>query len=293
MENSLKPGVYVVAVSGGVDSVVLLHMLSKNPDAKLVAAHFDHGIRADSVLDRKLVQGLAESYDVPFYHERVELGPHASEATARKARYGFLRQVQKDTNADGIITAHHQDDVLETAILNLLRGTNRKGLSSLKSVDGIFRPFLHVQKSELKDYARANGLIWREDSTNSDLKYKRNAVRHKVLPKLTPENREVLLHHINRMHEVNREIDDHINALLAKQPGVDVLDRKSFARLPFAISRELVAAWLRKAGVKNLDRKGIYRIAIAGKTYVPGQQIDVDRNYFIEVKPDNLALLLR
>src|SRR6185436_20114617 len=127
MKISVRPGKYVVAVSGGVDSMVLLDLLRQKPKLELVVAHFDHGIREDSAQDRKLVQRIAKAYGLPFVHAKGNLGPKAGEALAREARYAFLRQVQADHDAKAIITAHHQDDMLKTAIMNLLRGTGRRG----------------------------------------------------------------------------------------------------------------------------------------------------------------------
>src|SRR5882724_1815869 len=132
----IKPGRYVVATSGGVDSMALLHLLyqmSRDSDAGwwLTVAHFDHGIRSDSAEDRQLVQAIARQYGLPFVYDEGRLGPGASEATARQARYSFLHQVLGASGARAIMTAHHQDDVLETAIFNLIRGTGRKGLTSL------------------------------------------------------------------------------------------------------------------------------------------------------------------
>ena len=146
MKLELEPGVYVVAVSGGVDSMVLLDLLRRQKDLKLVVAHLDHGIRSDSDLDRQLVQQVASKHGLAFVYNTAQLGPGASEALARKARYNFLRRVQLATNATAIVTAHHQDDLIETAILNLLRGTGRKGLSSLGDDKHLRRPLLHVSK---------------------------------------------------------------------------------------------------------------------------------------------------
>jgi tRNA(Ile)-lysidine synthase len=129
MDISVEPGRYVIAVSGGVDSVALLHALTKRPALDMIVAHFDHGIRPESAQDAAFVRTLAESYGLPFVTDRVELGPDASEASARQARYSFLRTLQRQYDATSIITAHHQDDLLETAIINLLRGTGRRGLT--------------------------------------------------------------------------------------------------------------------------------------------------------------------
>src|SRR5689334_19288064 len=126
MITDVQPGKYVLAVSGGVDSMVLLHALQGRPGVKLVVAHYDHGIRPDSHEDRHLVQVVAAQHGLPFEYEEDWLGWGTSEETAREARYNFLERTRQRHKSDAIITAHHQDDVLETAIINLLRGTGRK-----------------------------------------------------------------------------------------------------------------------------------------------------------------------
>jgi tRNA(Ile)-lysidine synthase len=177
-------GHYIVAVSGGVDSVALLHLLSEeapNRNYRLRVAHFDHGMRPDSDADRRLVESFSKIYGHPFHYEKAELAG-ASEAEAREARYNFLRKLASEHKADGIITAHHLDDRHETAVLNAIRGTGRRGAATLRSIDGLYRPLLGARKQELIDYASKYQLPWREDSTNSDLKYTRNAVRRELLP---------------------------------------------------------------------------------------------------------------
>ncbi len=108
-------------------------------------------------------------------------------------RYDFLEEVRRHYNAQAIITAHHQDDVIETALLNLLRGTGRKGLSSLRSSDTIIRPLLAIPKQVIREYAETNTIEWHEDSTNKDDRYLRNFVRHQMVPRLTVSQKEYLL----------------------------------------------------------------------------------------------------
>ena len=185
MDISLESGTYIVAVSGGVDSIVLLDILKNQTDLNLIVAHFDHGVRTDSELDRQFVEKLSKKINLPFVYESAQLGSAASEEAARSARYAFLERARQAYQARAIVTAHHQDDVLETAIINLLRGTNRRGLSSLTSRPQLARPLLHVSKRDLKAYAQEQGLVWREDSTNSDDSYLRNYVRLHLVPQFS------------------------------------------------------------------------------------------------------------
>jgi tRNA(Ile)-lysidine synthase len=203
---AVPKGRYIVAVSGGVDSMVLLDMLVQQPGLLLTVAHFDHGIRDDSHKDRQLVQKTAHNYGLPFVYNKGNLGAGASEADARKARYQFLHTVRKASLAEAIITAHHQDDLLETAIINMLRGTGRRGLSSLKSQDRILRPLLTYSKKQIQSYAETHNIVWYEDSTNKDEKYLRNYVRRQILAKFSDEQRQQLLVHLNTAHEFNGEL---------------------------------------------------------------------------------------
>lgn len=173
----------VVAVSGGVDSVVLLDFLDRmvvkdQLNFELIVAHFEHGIRKSSEEDLKLVQKIAKDLSLKFEFERGNLGEKASEEKAREARYNFLRRIAKKYDAK-IATAHHQDDLTETVLINLKRGTSWRGLAAMDSAD-IWRPFLGFTKAQILDYAKRRNLIWNEDETNSSDKYLRNRLRKKM-----------------------------------------------------------------------------------------------------------------
>lgn|GEM_PF-3388797 len=215
---ALPPGKYILAVSGGVDSVVLLDLLAQCQNLTLIVAHFDHGIRPDSAADARFVAATARRYGLPFVMARGELGPEASEATARKARYAFLEKARVAHGADALITAHHQDDVVETVIINLLRGTGWRGLVSLRDADRIRRPLLGVSKSEITAYAQQHRLEWHEDSTNRDARYLRNRVRHEVLPMTDVIFRQELLALVGRQGELRGEIESLIEELLQYAP---------------------------------------------------------------------------
>lgn len=293
MKIDVQPGRYVVAVSGGVDSVALLRMLLQLPHVQLVVAHYDHGIRDDSVEDRKLVQNLASIYDLPFVYDEGHLGAGASEANAREARYRFLHTVKHNSGAEAIITAHHQDDVIETALLNMLRGTGRKGLTSLQTTSDIIRPLLDMSKDEIIAYAKENKLVWREDSTNTDESLRRNYVRRKLVTKLTSQQKNELLTYITKLRDLNHQIDRALEEQLHIQPGAKLLDRQYFIRLPHGVAKELLAAWLRQYEVRDFDAKGLERMVVAAKTYQAGQFIDVNKKYYIYVTREDLALKMR
>lgn len=290
MNVQLEPGKYVIAVSGGIDSVSLLHALSRLPEVELVVAHFDHGIRQDSLDDRVFTGSLAEKYGSPFVYEAGKLGPSTSEATARTARYEFLNQVKREHMAQAIVTAHHQDDVLETAIINLLRGTGRKGLSSLTSREGLERPLLWFSKTEILDYAQQNNLQWREDSTNADETYLRNYIRLQVLPRFDKKSRNELLNILESSAKTNDAIDTLLVKQLQSQSDVNNLDRQWFNHLPHAVAREVMAAWLRSHNIRDFSSKTLERLVVAGKTGQPGSSVDVIRSVTMRINTDDLAL---
>jgi tRNA(Ile)-lysidine synthetase-like protein len=174
-------GKYVIAVSGGVDSVCLLDVMAQSDRAyELIVAHFDHGMRADSRADAEFVRELSSYYGLKFATERAELAGKG-EAEARAARYEFLERTMVESKATAIITAHHADDRLETSLINALRGTGAAGLVALTDEPNRRRPLLKIPKLDLIGYAQDQKLKWREDSTNESNDYTRNLIRHEVL----------------------------------------------------------------------------------------------------------------
>lgn len=294
MRVDLAPGRYILAVSGGVDSMVLLDILAKQPSVKqqkssgtsdsglatsdsmslqLIVAHFNHDIRSDSTEDEKLVAQAAKKYHLPFEVGHGNLGPKASEDKARKARYAFLEFVKKKYGADAIITAHHQDDLIETAFINILRGTGRQGLTSIRSPK-VVRPLLSFSKKDLLKYAQANKIQRHEDATNKDTKYLRNYIRQNVLPKLTIQKRTIIINNLDKVAKINKIIDQEIATLSqnTKRPA-----RQKFIMLPPEVCEELMVWWLRKYGLREFDRKTIKRLSAAIKTAPAGSEHEIIR----------------
>lgn len=289
MKVSVPTGKYIVAVSGGVDSVVLLDILSKQQDLELVVAHFDHGIREDSADDRQFVESLAKKYGLVFEYAEGKLGKQASEEAARKVRYEFLRSMKDKHQATAIITAHHQDDVLETILINLLRGTKRRGLSSLQSTNEILRPLLSVGKSEIKKYAADNKLHWHEDSTNQDPKYLRNWVRLNLMPKLTATQKQALLETNQKAGELNKELDSILQDNFHTEETE--LNKSAIVNSPHDVACEVIADWLRQNDIREFDRPTIERLVIGAKTLRPGKAVEIKKDIKMLVGEARLKIL--
>lgn len=290
MNAHIQPGKYIIAVSGGVDSVVLLDLLAGHTDVELIVAHFDHGIRDDSWEDRQLVETLSQKYQLTFETDEGKLGPGVSEEEARLARYAFLQQIRKKHRAVAIVMAHHQDDALETAAFNLLRGTRRRGVTALRSTDDIVRPLLDYRKDDIKRYAHMNNLVWREDSTNSDQRYARNWIRRTLLPRLTNAQKRQLDEAYKSAKTRNDEVDKAILGQLEDLRLREGLNRQKFIALPYSVAAEVMAAWLRQYDVQNIDRRLIDVLVVAVKTLPPGKQISVRSGVFLTIGADRISL---
>jgi tRNA(Ile)-lysidine synthase len=175
----------LVALSGGLDSVCLLHLLRFGGAApELHAAHYDHAMRPDSAADAAWVRGLCTAWRVPFSSARADPPPRG-EAAARTLRYAFLHETAARCGADAIVTAHHADDQAETVLFRLARGTGLRGLAGIPARRGLLvRPLLPFTRADLQAYAQRVGLRWREDRSNLDVRFARNRIRHVVMPAL-------------------------------------------------------------------------------------------------------------
>ncbi|WP_281185466.1 tRNA lysidine(34) synthetase TilS [Trichlorobacter lovleyi] len=198
--NLCRPGdCLIVGVSGGADSVALLDLLATLPGfpLTLVVAHLNHCLRgAESDGDQQFVQQLADRYQLPCELRCVDISQLARqqrlslEETGRTARYAFFDELRTRHHAAAIAVAHHSDDQAETLLLRLLRGAGTTGLSAMAPLnrDGIIRPLLGISRQELREHLTARGLVFREDSSNTDQAYLRNRVRHELLPLLQEYN---------------------------------------------------------------------------------------------------------
>ncbi len=188
----------LLALSGGLDSTVLLHLLAalrQNLSFSLQAMHVHHGLSPHANDWTEFCIEQCKTLEVPLHVEYVNIEPKNKsgiEAAARKLRYqAFFNFKHADLKPDFIVTAHHQDDQAETLLLQLFRGAGVKGLASMAKIDEqrrLLRPLLDVSRSDLHDYARLNGLTWCDDESNLNTNYERNFVRHHVMPVLLARN---------------------------------------------------------------------------------------------------------
>jgi tRNA(Ile)-lysidine synthase len=245
-----QPSKYIVAVSGGVDSITLLDLLAKRGSYDLVVAHFDHGMRPGSSVDADFVQQVADELGLPCVMQRAELD-NVSEATARTARYKFLQQVTQSHAAKAMITAHHLDDRLETSIFNLRRGSNRYGFTSLNSTPQIVRPLLQVTRDQIVNYALSHKLSWREDPTNLDQTKSRNYIRHTLIPtmnKVAPGWQRDYLQRVESTQQLNPQIDRLLAQFVEAGDQITV-SRRAWAELDDLTRRQLLAFVARRLGV--------------------------------------------
>lgn len=188
----------LVAVSGGVDSIVLLSALSRISvfsRVSLHVAHLDHQIRSESAEDAAFVRNLCCQKHIPCHIELCNVPTLAQEEklsiemAGRQARRRFLQKVAENVDADAIVLAHHQDDQVETFMLRLLRGSGQSGLAAMRIHQGLWwRPLLNCSREQILDYARQHDLDWVEDESNKSLDFLRNRLRHQLLPQLLEVN---------------------------------------------------------------------------------------------------------
>jgi len=189
----------LIAVSGGIDSVVLTHILH-SLKFSIFLAHCNFQLRGkDSAKDEIFVTELAKQLKIPCATIKFDTENFAIEKgistqmAARELRYNWFQEIMQENELDYIVTAHHKDDIIETVLINLTRGTGLDGLTGIPEINGsIVRPLLSFSRSEILIYATKNKIQWREDQSNSSIKYVRNKIRHKVVPFLKELNPNLL-----------------------------------------------------------------------------------------------------
>lgn len=262
----------VIGVSGGPDSICLLHILNElkqELNFKIYVAHINHMIRKEADEETEYVKEFCKNIDVECFVKKINVVKIAKESkmgteeAGRKIRYNFFEEVLKNTNSNKIATAHNNNDKVETIIMNILRGS---GISGLKGLDPIrenkfIKPLIEVSREEIETYCEENKLNPKIDKSNSENIYTRNKVRNTVIPYIKKEFNPNILKTINRLSEVATEEDDYLNKVtestfnkicIEKQQYIEthtshlpphtsiILDLKKFNNLELVIKRRLI-----------------------------------------------------
>ncbi len=268
LKNHLKPGDIVIAgISGGPDSVFLLHFLKKLP-IKVIVAHVNHKLRKEADKDEEFVCKLCttsatchdncitdppKSSTTTFAHITTDIKSlsqkykHGLEETGRKVRYDFFKKLAKKHHAKFILTAHHADDNLETIILNFARGASLQGLAGMQEVEqlqhhpSLFRPLLGISKQEIFDFLHSHKLSFCVDKSNNSLLYKRNFIRHKIVPllkEINPSITATLAKNTSNISEINEYLKAQAQDWLKKHLIIgSQFSGAAFRALPLALQK--------------------------------------------------------
>lgn len=263
-------GTVLCAVSGGADSLCLLHFLRALAEERgftLHAAHFDHRLRGEeSTADAAFVENRCEMWKIPFHLGSGDVAETARregtgiEETARALRYAFLEEIAETIGADVIATAHNASDNVETVLLHLIRGAGLQGLTGIPPRRGhLVRPLLTTTREEIEAYLKERDLDWREDSSNADDAHARNYLRHQLLPRMEELNPR-FLSGMERTIRLLRQDNDFLNAQAAQVAALGrwaeddlVIEARHIASAPAAIAPRAVRTLLSMLGNGSTD----------------------------------------
>jgi tRNA(Ile)-lysidine synthase len=295
-----EPGQHAgVAVSGGADSVCLLHVLlelAPQWGLRLSVLHLNHRLRgAESLQDEEFVRELAARLGLSASIRAVDVAASGDnlEQAARQTRLAFFREQMVAWDMARVATGHTRDDQAETVLFRFLRGSGGAGLAAIRPVteDGLVRPLLEASRAEVEEYLRERGIAWREDSSNSSLQFARNRIRHKLLPQLAREWNPAIGETLNRTADWalaeeeywDAEIGRLAAALLTERNGAVLARTEAFRQLPLASARRLVRRALEQAksdlrGVDFGHIAAVLRLASSrlghGRVQAPGVEVE-------------------
>ncbi len=305
--------VIVVGVSGGPDSITLLTCLNKYKDKfqyKLVVAHVNHLIREDSTEDEQFVENLCKKLEIPFEVKRADVVEIAKvekrgeEEVGRKIRYDFFDEVAKKYDANKIAIAHNMNDNAETVLLNLIRGSGLSGLEGIQPQEygKYIRPLIECSRAEIEKYCEENDLQPRIDSTNSEDIYKRNEIRHKVLPMLKEFNPNII-ETLSRTSKIVKENNDFVTqesaksfTKIAKKDGKNRVsfELKEFNQLENSIRTNLIIYTINDlAGtVKDISKVNIDDVIELANNNVGNKYIFIKKNIKVSTNKGILSFEL-
>lgn len=302
----------IVAVSGGPDSVFLLHSLdylSKRIDIKLIVANLDHGMRGkESISDSRFVLDLSKKLAIKCYHEKIRISRKdqslgiSVEELLRKKRYEFFRKIASKARATVLATGHTLDDQAETILMRVIKGATIKGLIGILPIRKtnniqIIRPLIHIEKKDILDLMKKNKFEFRTDRTNADEKYFRNVTRKKILPYLSKYNPR-LKRSLSQMAESLQEDNDFIETEKAKRDLISAKGRRVSINLkdiviqPKSLQREILRDAIIRTGasVKKLTYRHWKEMDNFIRFKRRGQSIDLPGGVIMKREEKTLSL---
>lgn len=285
-----------VAVSGGADSVCLLHLLHQLAprwNLHLSVVHVDHGIRgAASAADAEFVRALAAEFGLPFHFRKADVPAIRDnlEQAARHVRQEFFRELLVAGAAGRIATGHTRSDQGETVLYRLLRGSGLAGLSGIQPVtrEGIVRPLIESTRGDVLDWLRGAGIHWREDETNQDPGYARNRIRHELLPQLREQYNPQIDDTLANLADIARDEEAYWSSVILpvkKEADVCLLRISELTREP-AVGRRLIRRAIEalKGDLRQIEFQHVQRVFKMacseqghGRAQIPG--VDVFRSF--------------
>ena len=257
----------LIGVSGGRDSVALLHLLLGTGFKKLIVCHLDHGLRAESGEDARFVATLAKQLGLKIASARVNVAALAKrkkqslETAAREARYAFFARVARAEKCPRLFLAHHADDQAETFLFNLFRGSAATGLTGMRPLTTrtvgattlqIARPLLGLWREEIDAYIAAHAIAFREDASNADPRHTRNRLRHEIIPAIERALGRDIRRAVWRAAEILRDENDFLAARPELRDLPATLETSALRAQPVALQRRIIHAWLKAQSVAEI-----------------------------------------
>ena len=272
----------IIAVSGGGDSISLLWMFSRFYHGHVIAVHVNHGIRgSESDEDEEYVRRFSESINAEFHSRRINvpnerMKGESIESSARRLRHRELCMMSKELKADCIFTGHNRDDLAETVLFNILRGTGIRGsvgMNESSEIDGVkfYRPVLGLRREFLREILRVRNISWREDCTNSDEAYTRNFIRLNLIPLISERINSSSVEHLARFGEEMRALRVHednrsivlLNECIASESSEStvILNRKKIRTLDDDDTSLLIREIGRRLSLRTLSHKRCFELS--------------------------------
>ncbi len=312
--------VIILGLSGGPDSVFLLHSLvSLKEDLKksginysIILAHVNHGIRIEAIDDENIAKMYGEKYNLPIYIKHIDIREMATqlkvseEECGRDVRYSFFNAIKEEHRASKIAVAHNSNDNAETVLLNLLRGSGIKGISGMKYISnsGVIRPVLNINKEEILKFLDTNNIEYAIDKTNSENKYTRNKLRNQLIKQIESEYNPNIVETLNKTAEIltsdSKIIEEYVDKVykdivLDKEEVCIRIDRNIFKESSFGLKAYIIRKIVEGVvgDIKGLEYTHINDIIKLLDTGTTGKKFIIGNKFEVIIEKKDKAIFLK